>query len=334
MSTRLAAAALVVLALTVVPAAAADGPMPSAQQGGTGVLANDGLTRWVAVNSAEQVSTALESITTDGGVVDRSIDLPGSWGIPMVTYNGGQGDGLSRDGKTLILADVAQTYPKATSQFLVIDTASLLTRRTIQLNGDFAFDALSPDMKTMYLIQHVDRNDMSRYVVRAFRLPLGGKLLPGRIADRAQKSWIMKGYPMSRVVSSGGRWVYTLYQNPGGFPFVHALDTVRRVAHCIAIPWAGSQNGFYNLRLSLRDSGRTLAVHWLSGRRWFAADTRTWRVTRDDRSGFAWRWAAAGAAAAAVLTLGALLLLRRRRGEEFEQELVELLGLPEREVVV
>src|ERR1700712_2365158 len=99
MSHRLAVAALVLFALAAVPVAAADGPMPSAQQGGTGVLANDGLTRWVAVNSAEQVSTALESITTDGGVVDRSIDVPGSWGIPVVTYSGSQGEGLSRDGK-------------------------------------------------------------------------------------------------------------------------------------------------------------------------------------------------------------------------------------------
>jgi len=41
---------------------------------------------------------------------------------------------------------------------------------------------------------------------------------------------------MTRTTSVDGRWVFTLYQNPGGYPFVHALDTVharcalRRVA--------------------------------------------------------------------------------------------------------
>ena len=48
----------------------------------------------------------------------------------------------------------------------------------------------------------------------------------------------MDGYPLTRVTSADGRWVYTLYQNGGvgGYPFVHALDTVRGVAHCIGVP--------------------------------------------------------------------------------------------------
>ena len=48
----------------------------------------------------------------------------------------------------------------------------------------------------------------------------------------------MDGYPLTRVTSADGRWVYTLYQNGGvgGYPFIHALDTVRGVAHCIGVP--------------------------------------------------------------------------------------------------
>ena len=34
----------------------------------------------------------------------------------------------------------------------------------------------------------------------------------------------MRGYPLARTSSSGGAWVYTLYE--GDEPFVHALDTV------------------------------------------------------------------------------------------------------------
>src|SRR4029077_18738176 len=96
----------------------------------------------------------------------------------------------------------------------------------------------------------------------------------------------------ARTSSLDGRWVYTLYQNPGGYPFVHALDTVRGVAHCIGLPWRGSQDGFYNLRLTLH--GRSLAVHWLSGRPWLRVDTRTWRVAADRRDGLPWIAVAAG----------------------------------------
>ena len=60
------------------------------------------------------------------------------------------------------------------------------------------------------------------------------RLLPGRIADRTQRSWVMQGSAVTRTTSEDGRWVYTLYTNPGGYPFVHALDTVRGVAHASA----------------------------------------------------------------------------------------------------
>ena len=119
--------------------------------------------------------------------------------------------------------------------------------------------------------------------------------------------------------------MYTLYENPGGYPFVHALDTVRGVAHCVGLPWHGSQNAFYNMRLSLRSGDRSLAVHWLSGRPWLRVDTSTWAVAPDRRTGPP--WLGIGAAGAAVLLAGAALLLvrRRRRAAALEQCLAKLL---------
>jgi len=144
----------------------------------------------------------------------------------------------------------------------------------------------------------------------------------------------MQGYPISRTTSTDGRFVYTLYQNPGGYPFVHALDTKRGVAHCVGLPWKGAQNAVYNMRLSLRANDRVLAVHWLSGRPWLTVDTNTWRIAQDRRAGFP--WLGSGAGAGTVVAVGGAFLLRsrRRRGEELEQELAELLGLSQREVVV
>ncbi|HEY2543213.1 MAG TPA: hypothetical protein VGH92_09190, partial [Gaiellaceae bacterium] len=103
------------------------------------------------------------------------------------------------------------------------------------------------------------------------------------------------------------RWVYTLYSNPSGYPFIHALDTVRGVAHCVGIPMA-KQGGIYNLELALR--GNRLAVHWRSGRPFLNVNTTTWRVSPARAGAFPW-WTV-GVAVAVLLILGAGTRLRWR----------------------
>jgi hypothetical protein len=222
----------------------------------------------------------LEKIATHGGSVAASVPLLGSYGIPLVTYT--RSDGLSADGRTLVLADVVYSYPHTRSAFAFVNPRTLQVRDVVSLRGDFAFDAVSPEGRLLYLIQH---RDQLHYVVRAYDTTRG-RLLPGRIADREQKSWLMQGYPVDRVASADGRFVYTLYDNPGGYPFVHALDTVRASARCVGLPWR--RGGVYNLRLALRDGGKRLAVRWRSGRRWLVADTTTWRLSPDRGGGFPW----------------------------------------------
>jgi len=195
---------------------------------------------------------------------------------------------------------------------MLVDAGKRLhIREMFTLHGSFAFDALSPDAKTMYLIQHVSQQDSTRYIVRAYDLERG-RLLPGRIADRTQKSWIMQGFPVTRTASADGRWVYTLYQNPGGYPFVHALDTVRGVAHCVGIPWSGDQAGVWNLRLALRNGERTLAVVRAGGGGPYTSiDTGTWRLSAPSHGGgFPW-WILGAALGGALVLLTAAALLRR-----------------------
>jgi hypothetical protein len=213
---------------------------------------------------------------------------------------------------------LGQTGVAPTSGFLLYDTGTMRMTDSVALPGQFSFDALSPDASRMYVIQHLDAKygDYAHYVVRAVDLTTN-RLLPGRISDHAQKSWVMDGFPVTRTTSTGGRWVYTLYENGGnGYPFIHALDTVRGVAHCIGLPLT---NGLGNLRLSLR--GSTLAVHWLSGRPWKNVNTSTWAVTTAHRSGFPW-WTLAFIA---VLPIG-YLARRRRRRTDIDQELAVLLA--------
>jgi len=301
---------LTVTALVSAPAALADGPMPFAVQGGPGVVSPDGSLRYLALGSGS--NTVLAEVQTKDGMLHNETTLLGSYGIPAITWD--LADGLSRDGRTLVVGTPA--FTTTTSRFLVLDTRTLRVRNGIVLDGSFAFDALSPDASRVYLIQHTEAKygDDSHYVVRAYDLRTNA-LLPGRIADRTQRSWVMDGYPLTRAVSADGRWVYTLYQNGGvgGYPFVHALDTVKGVAHCIGIPLS-SPSGIYNLVLSLRDGGRTLAVHWKSGRPWLDVSTATWRITYPRPGAFPWRWIGTGAGAAMLVLAATALALLRRRG--------------------
>jgi hypothetical protein len=128
----------------------------------------------------------------------------------------------------------------------------------------------------LYLVNYPGQ-DTSRYVVKAVNLRTG-KLLPGRIADKTQNSWIMQGLPVTRISSADGRWVYTLYANPGGYAFVHALDTVGRSAHCVGIPWKGDANKQWDMRLALRSDGK-LGVNWQdTGAPYIAIDLTTWKI--------------------------------------------------------
>jgi hypothetical protein len=140
----------------------------------------------------------------------------------------------------------------------------------------------------------------------------------------------MEGYPVTRTTSTGGRWVYTLYSNPAGYPFIHALDTVQGIAHCVGLPMT-KQNGIYNMRLALH--GRTLSVHWLSGRPFVNVDTSTWRVSPAHRGGGVPWWTLVFL----VVVPLAVLLRWRRHGGRLKHELSEILrdreGAPEPDLV-
>ncbi|HWJ33318.1 MAG TPA: hypothetical protein VNR59_13360 [Gaiellaceae bacterium] len=214
------------------------------------------------------VTTTGNNTSVSGGA--SSVVLEGAYGIPTLITTGTQ-LGLSHDGSQLVL----QSMNRKQTSFVVLRTRDLSVMQTISLQGSFAFDALSPNARTLYLIEHRS-TDLQHYVVRAYDL-VTHTLRPGRIADKTQKSWVMQGWPTSRVATADGRWVYTLYTNPGGFPFVHALDTVRGVAHCVGMAWEGSQNPLYHYRLGI--NGSRLLVMRGDGSVYRSINRTTWAVS-------------------------------------------------------
>ena len=311
----------VVVGAFVAPAALADGPLYTVQ-GGSGVASHaHPALHYVTVSDGAR-ATLLERIDVAHGSVFSWKRVAGSWGVPTIGNGYLSGEGLSRDGRTLVLGSTSGPYASP-SKFLVFDPARMKVVRTIVLHGFFTFDALSPDGSRLYLIEYTQgTNDLTHYVVRGYDLR-ANRLLPGKIADRREHEESMAGYAMTRTTSVSGRWVYTLYQKPNGEPFIHALDTVAAAAYCIDLP---KNRGLYNIVLSLRGNGRTLAVHWRSGRPWLNVAVGSWRISYPS-SGFPWAWVGAGIGGGlAVLAAGALLL-RRRRGQELQEHARQELGL-------
>ena len=303
--------ALAAVAAFAAPAAAGDGPL-FVSQGGVGIAA--GSTRYLPVPSYQSDNTILLSLSTKDATERNQMELVGQWGLPS-TPSGA--DGLSRDGTRLVLSDVmaGQTAP---SLFMVVNPKTMKIVDPITLPGWYSFDAMSPDASKLYFIhytQGASSGDLNHYVVREYDLRTR-RLLPGRIADRTQKSWVMQGSPVTRTKSADGRWVYTLYMNPGGYPFIHALDTVRGVAHCVGLPLQ-NQSGVGNLVLGLH--GRTLSVHWRSGRPFVNVDTASWQVA-PAHGGFDWWWLSV--AALPLAAAGMVMAGRRRRSRAAELDAV------------
>lgn len=270
----LAILASVVAAAAAAAAAAGDGgPSPGPVLGWDGVLAPGGAVRYVAFPAG--TNTIVAAVRVDGGRVLRWRSVRGGFGVPTVAFDGTT-DGVSRDGKTLVLSSwLSQPSPGAVSRFAVLSTKTLRVRKLITLPGSFAFDALSPNGSTLFAIQYLSASNPLRYRVRAVDL-LSGRALPGSIVDKREPDEQMNGQPVSRATTLDGGWAFTLYARNGAEPFVHALDTRNRAARCIDLPWRAGQ-AIWNVRLSLSPDGRRVLLRQ-RGVRLAAIDLRTFAV--------------------------------------------------------
>jgi hypothetical protein len=272
MSRRLGLAIAAALVLVLVPSAVAAAPSFMAVQGGNGVASRDGTMHYLALNAAGNTTTLqVQRASGRSAVKSRSID--GTFGVPMLSDS--YSDAIFRDGSAFVVQNVG--YGKR-SEFRIVNTSDLSVRDAISFAGTYSYDALSPDGKVMYLVQHTSSDDITHYVVRAYDLD-SHALRAGLIADKAQRGWVMQGFPAKRTATKDGRWVYTMYANPNGYPFVHALDTVNGVAHCVGFATPpGGDGAVFNGKLALK--GNKLQVRTQGGALWRVIDVRNWRVTK------------------------------------------------------
>ena len=311
--------------------AAADGlPVPMDGFGRTSIVAPDGEGPRFATVSAG-TNTKLRRIDQDDGQVTATRTIKGDFTIPLVALDGTP-SGLSADGTTLALIaprNLARRFPRPKTSFVIVDVGGRLRAREPQpltLRGDFSFDALSPDGRTMYLVEYTSR-DYNDYAVREYDLERGRLIRDPVQFSHEVEPGEMRGLPMARATSSDGRWAYTLYNGGGGRrdqAFIHILDTVEGVSHCIELPGISGDEA-WGVQLDLPAGGSSLDV--TRGDRVLASmNTGTYAVTEPtapgtttvsepESGGGGISALAIGAFMVAVaLLVGAALGLRRRLG--------------------
>jgi hypothetical protein len=309
--------------------AAADGlPVPMDGLGVTTTIAPGGEgPRYATVAAGKD--TQLLRIDQDGGEVTGARAISGDFTIPLVALDGTSA-GLSADGTTLALITPRtnfRRFPREETRLLIVDvqkTGRLRPREPLTLPGDFSFDALSPDGRTMYLVEYTSP-DYNDYAVREYDLARGRLLRDPVQFSHEVAPGEMRGLPMARASSPDGRWAYTLYNGGGGArdeAFIHILDTVDGVSHCINLPDISGREA-WNVQLELPPGGGALNVQ-RGGRVLASMDTETYAVTKpppperasggsESNGGGASRVALGAIVAGVVLLAGATLAIRRRR---------------------
>jgi hypothetical protein len=212
----------------------------------------------------------------DGKEPVGSRKLDSRFMVPTVTLRG-EPDGLSPDGRRLVLVGPRRQVTHGPTRVLVLDTRSLRVDRRFALQGGFTFDAISPDGSTIYFIQYLSPRDRTRYAVRAYDIRQG-RLLRDPIVDPDEHAGEMRGYPLERATSPDGRWAYTLYDGGDGEPFVHALDTAEGQAICVDLDGLATRHSVGNAHLTMSTGGERLMIATRKARL-AVIDTRTLEAT-------------------------------------------------------
>ena len=326
-------AALIVLPATA-PAAAADGlPVVNLDTTETGITSPDGSTRYYAASHGDGTEVLAVDLEAEAGkrlTMDRLV-LNGTLAVPGVAWDGTT-SGISADGRSLALIEPRVSFPRKDTRLVVIDTERMKRTAVVDLDGDFSFDSISPDGRTLYLVHYIAKNDPTKYEVRAYDLERE-RLLPDPIIDSRTAPIVMRGYPITRAVSADGVWAYTLYDGAGKTPFVHALNTAEGSALCIDVDALGDARNLYDLELLPSPDGSTLTIADRHGATVASIETGSWEVTEpgdeaaaapaDAGGGDGLPWAGLAAIAAGVALIGGGFVVRRRRrgGNDPESEM-------------
>jgi hypothetical protein len=205
----------------------------------------------------------LKAIEPSSGQTLAQTSIPGGFFLPDLTGLGPTA-GLSPNGRWLTLTRQLFEQHGTTTSVLIGDSSLSQPFKHIELTGDFSFDALSNDGKSLYLIEKMQ--DANHYRVRLYNMA-DHSLMPGAVVDKREPNEPMNGIRGSSLAAPGGGHVYTVYLRDQG-PFIHALSLSDPFAFCVDLPSKGASDlerqSAWSLAIS-GDGSRLYAVNGLLG---------------------------------------------------------------------
>jgi hypothetical protein len=210
-------------------------------------------------------SARLTAVNPSSGRTIAQATIPSGYSLPSLGYQGPTA-GLSPNGQWLALTDNGSAVTgKLVSSFVVGSSSLSGGFKTVRVNGDFSFDALSDTGQSLYLIQKM--GDPNHYQVRLLDVR-SGTLVEPPVVDKRDAAEPMNGIRGDSAASPLGQYVFTVYARAAG-PFIHALPLDQPFAWCIDLPakTASDLEEQFHWSLALNHSGSFLyAVNSSSGR--------------------------------------------------------------------
>ena len=258
MTKRIRIATAVLLTALALPVQTLAQALPPQQPRHVEVIAASGGGSWRVMATG-----SLTVVERRDGPSPWSTRIAGRFVLPVVTSRGLRA-GPSLDGASLVLsAAPVRTATSSPTRFVIVSSEH--TYR-LELPGQWAFDAVSPDGATVFLTESVGRG---QYWVRSVDVAtgvIGERLVTKDISYDALTGGSdgpMEGLPLDRLMSPDELTAFTLYDGPS-HPFVHALDTAHGGALCYELPAALKP---VSTKLSLRQGKQAGLVDVLNGGR-------------------------------------------------------------------
>jgi hypothetical protein len=177
-------------------------------------------------------SARLTAFDPSSGRTIAQATIPRGYWLPSLGYQGPTA-GLSPNGQWLALTDNGSAMTgKLVTSFLVGPSSLSSSFKTVHVDGDFSFDAISDTGQSLYLIQRM--GDPNHYQVRLLDVA-SGMLVEHPVVDKRDSSEPMNGIRGDSVADSQGQYVFTVYAREAG-PFIHALPLDQPYAWCIDLP--------------------------------------------------------------------------------------------------
>jgi hypothetical protein len=208
-------------------------------------------------------SSRLAALDPATGRTLAQMSVPSRFSLPTPTYPQLPG-GLSPNGGWLTLSMQSRVNGALRSDFLVGPTSLARPFTRLSLPGDLAFDAISNDGISLYLIETLA--DPGHYHVRLYDVA-SRDLMEQPVGDKREPYEPMNGIRGDSLPSPDGSYVFTVYARNSG-PFIHALPLGQPYAWCVDLPSGQTFNMEEQFQWSLvsnRDGSSVYAVNGVSG---------------------------------------------------------------------